>query len=54
MPELKPVTVTLSRDDLVRMEQIAMDKDRDEAMRFVQLLRERVEQQQKSRMKPGL
>ena len=54
MPEMKPVTVTLSRDDLVRLEQIVMDKDRDEAMRFVQLLRERVEQQQKSQMKPAL
>ena len=51
---MKPVTVTLSRDDLVRLEQIVMDKDRDEAMRFVQMVKDRVEQQQKSQMKPSL
>ena len=54
MPELKPVTVTLSRDDLVRIEQIVMDRDKDEAMRFVQMVKDRVEQQQKSQMKPSL
>ena len=54
MPEMKPVTVPLSRDDLVRLEQIVMDKDRDEAMRFVQMVKDRVEQQQKSQMKPSL
>ena len=54
MTERKSATVTLNGPELVRLEQIVMDKDKDEAMRFVQMVKDRVEQQQKSQMKPAV
>ena len=51
---MKAVTVVLSRQERVWLEQIIMDRDRDEALRFAEALRKRVEQQEKSHMKPAL
>lgn len=54
MTELKPLTVALSGGDLVWLAQIVMDKDKDEALRFMEMLSKQVEQQQKSQMKRPL
>ena len=54
MAQRESVTVSLTANELVWLERIATDKDEEEALQFAEMIRKRVEQQQKSQMKPSL
>jgi hypothetical protein len=51
MTEIK-VTIILDGSDLVWIEQIVMDKDREEALKFIEKIKKKVDEQQKSHCKP--
>jgi len=52
MVETKSVGITFYSDDLLWIERIVVDKDKDEALKFLQMLQKRVEQAQKAHCKP--
>lgn len=45
-------TIILDGGDLVWLEQIVMDKDKEEALKFIEKIKKKVDEQQKSHCKP--
>ena len=52
MVETKSVGITFYSDDLLWLERIVVDKGKDEATKFPEMLTKRIEQAQKAHCKP--
>ena len=52
MVETRSVEIAFYGDDLLWLERIVVDKDKDEAMKFPEMRTKRIEQAQKAHCKP--